>query len=50
MDDEELDNDGEIKDKPGGCGCRVTGTSTSPGALLGVLLLGGVFLRRRGRG
>ena len=47
-DDEELENDGEVKEKPGGCGCRMAGTPASPHALLGVLLLGaGFWLRRR---
>ena len=48
MDDEELENDGEVKEKPGGCGCRVIGTPASPGGLALALLLGaGVMLRRR---
>ncbi len=48
MDDEELENDGEVKEKPGGCGCRVMGGSSSPSALLLGLVLGaGLVLRRR---
>jgi MYXO-CTERM domain-containing protein len=46
-DDEELDNDAEVKEKPGGCGCRMAGTETSGGAFLGVLLLGSALWRRR---
>jgi MYXO-CTERM domain-containing protein len=48
MDDEDLENDGEVKEKPGGCGCRIIGTPTSPSALMLGLLLGvGLMLRRR---
>jgi MYXO-CTERM domain-containing protein len=46
-DDEELDTDAEVKEKPGGCGCRMAGTETSTGAFLGVLLLGSALWRRR---
>lgn len=50
MDDEELENEseGEIKEKPGGCGCRMAGSGAPPQALLGVLLLGAaLWVRRR---
>lgn len=47
MDDDELENDGEIKEKPGGCGCRVAGHPGSPHAAWAVLLLGVAFWRRR---
>jgi len=46
-DDEELENEGEIKEKPGGCGCRMAGTQAPPQALLGVLFLGAALLFRR---
>jgi len=45
--DEDLENDGEVKEKPGGCGCRMAGSETSSGAFLGVLLLGSALWRRR---
>jgi MYXO-CTERM domain-containing protein len=50
MDDEELDKEGEVKEKPGGCGCRVAGAPRSPSApsaLVAVLMLGALALRRR---
>ena len=42
---------GTIKEKPGGCGCRVAGASNGSNAALGVLALGlsSVLLRRRKR-
>ncbi|HEY6723457.1 MAG TPA: MYXO-CTERM sorting domain-containing protein [Polyangiaceae bacterium] len=48
-DDEELENEGEIKEKPGGCGCRMAGTQAPPQALLGLLLLGAAVWSRRRR-
>ena len=39
--------EGEVKEKPGGCGCRMAGTPATPGAALGVLLLGAVICLRR---
>lgn len=48
MDDEELENDAEIKEKPGGCGCRLTSSPSAPSALTAILLLSAVLLRRRG--
>jgi MYXO-CTERM domain-containing protein len=45
---DEPDPDGEIKEKPGGCGCRLHETSGSNGAALGLsALLGLALLRRR---
>jgi len=47
VDDEALETDGEVKEKPGGCGCRMAGSETSGAAFLGVLLLGSALWRRR---
>jgi MYXO-CTERM domain-containing protein len=43
------DPDGEIKEKPGGCGCRLENTQSASGAslLLGLALAAGFFARRR---
>ena len=45
--DEDVDPEGEVKEKPGGCGCRMAGTPATPGGALGVLLLGAVICLRR---
>jgi MYXO-CTERM domain-containing protein len=42
-------NPGEIKQKPGGCGCSVPGAPTSGGALVALLGLAAVGLMRRRR-
>lgn len=49
MDDDELENDGEIKEKPGGCGCRVAGHPEAPHAAWAMLLLGAALWQRRRR-
>ncbi len=47
MDDDDME-EGEIKEKPGGCGCRIAESSQAPaGSLLAALLLGVVLWRRR---
>jgi MYXO-CTERM domain-containing protein len=48
-DDKPSDEPGTIKEKPGGCGCRLADTSQSSGAGLGfaALALSSVVLRRR---
>ena len=45
--DEDVEPEGEVKEKPGGCGCRMAGTPATPGAALGVLLLGAALCFRR---
>jgi MYXO-CTERM domain-containing protein len=46
---EDDDPDGEIKEKPGGCGCRIEDTRNAGGAplVLGLALFAGLFARRR---
>ena len=49
---DEGDEAGTIKEKPGGCGCRLEDNRTSnsgPAALLAALVALGVVLRRRAR-
>ena len=48
MDDGELE-EGEVKEKPGACGCRVPGAPSPSHAGLLALMCGGVLLRRRRR-
>ncbi len=47
--DDDEDLDGEIKEKPGGCGCRIEDTRNASGAplVLGLALVAGLFARRR---
>lgn len=45
--EESGNNPGEIKEKPGGCGCQLPGGSSPSGALLFGLPLLGLFLGRR---
>lgn len=49
--DEPSDEAGTIKEKPGGCGCRLSenGGSGNAGLALSALAIGGVLLRRRKR-
>ena len=46
MDDDELE-EGEVKEKPGACGCRVPGGTQPSSALLLALVVAGGLVRRR---